>query len=123
MIAFSQMDLLFLYIAAFIILLFSCTPPTKSDHPVDYVDPTIGTDYFGHTFSGATLPFAMVQLSPDTYTYGWPHSSGYTYADNSIMGFSHTHLSGTGMTAEGDVLIMPTVKNKVQIFPGCKRKP
>jgi predicted alpha-1,2-mannosidase len=114
--------LYFFYFGA-IGMLFSCAEPTDTRQPADYVNPAIGTDYFGHTFPGATLPFAMVQLSPDTYIYGWPYSSGYTYADSSIMGFSHTHLSGTGMTAEGDVLIMPTIGNKVQIFPGSRENP
>ena len=60
----------------------------------DYVDPFIGTDYFAHTFPGATLPFSMVQLSPDVHNEGWTYSSGYQFADKSIMGFSHTHFSG-----------------------------
>jgi len=91
--------------------------------PVQYVDPIIGTDFFGHTFPGATLPFAMVQLSPDNDTKGWTYSSGYSYQDNTIMGFSHTHLSGTGYTACGDVLIMPTIGNKIQVMPGTKENP
>ncbi len=91
-----------------------------SKQPVDYVDPFIGTDFFGHTFPGATLPFAMVQLSPDNDTEGWTYSSGYSYSDNTIMGFSHTHLSGTGYTGCGDVLIMPTVSDKIMVVPGPK---
>ncbi len=92
----------------------------NSKNPVDYVDPFIGTDFFGHTFPGATLPFAMVQLSPDIDTEGWTYSSGYSYQDNTIMGFSHTHLSGTGYTGCGDVLIMPTVSDKILVAPGSK---
>ena len=62
-----------------------------------FVDPFIGTDFHGHTFPGATLPFGMVQLSPDTRTLGWDACAGYHYSDSSILGFSHTHLSGTGI--------------------------
>ncbi|WP_020531848.1 GH92 family glycosyl hydrolase [Flexithrix dorotheae] len=87
---------------------------------VDYVDPFIGTDFFGHTFPGATSPYGMVQLSPDNHTEGWTYSSGYSYPDNTIMGFSHTHLSGTGYTGCGDVLIMPTVGDKIKVVPGPK---
>ena len=74
-----------------------------------YVDPFIGTGGHGHTFPGATMPFGMVQLSPDTRLTGWDGCSGYHYSDNVIYGFSHTHLSGTGISDYGDVLLMPTV--------------
>ncbi|MEP6635149.1 MAG: GH92 family glycosyl hydrolase [Acidobacteriota bacterium] len=74
-----------------------------------YVDPFIGTGGHGHTFPGATLPFGMVQLSPDTRLSGWDGCSGYHYSDHIIYGFSHTHLSGTGIPDYGDVLLMPTV--------------
>ncbi|MEP6718392.1 MAG: GH92 family glycosyl hydrolase [bacterium] len=74
---------------------------------IQYVDPFIGTGGHGHTFPGATLPFGMVQLSPDTRLSGWDGCSGYHYSDNVIYGFSHTHLSGTGIPDYGDVLLMP----------------
>ena len=74
-----------------------------------YVDPFIGTSGHGHTFPGATLPFGMVQLSPDTRLTGWDGCSGYHYSDNIIYGFSHTHLSGTGISDYGDILFMPTI--------------
>jgi predicted alpha-1,2-mannosidase len=74
-----------------------------------YVDPFIGTGGHGHTFPGATVPFGMVQLSPDTRLTGWDGCSGYHYSDNRIYGFSHTHLSGTGCSDYGDILLMPTV--------------
>ena len=74
-----------------------------------YVDPFIGTGGHGHTFPGATMPFGMVQLSPDTRLTGWDGCSGYHYSDNVIYGFSHTHLSGTGISDYGDILLMPTV--------------
>ena len=72
------------------------------------VDPFIGTGGHGHTYPGATLPFGMVQLSPDTRIDGsWDGCSGYHYSDSVIYGFSHTHLSGTGCTDYGDILLMP----------------
>jgi predicted alpha-1,2-mannosidase len=74
-----------------------------------YVNPFIGTSGHGHTFPGATMPFGMVQLSPDTRLTGWDGCSGYHYSDNIIYGFSHTHLSGTGISDYGDILLMPTV--------------
>ena len=74
-----------------------------------YVDPFIGTGGHGHTFPGATRPFGMVQLSPDTRLTGWDGCSGYHYSDSIIYGFSHTHLSGTGISDYGDILLMPTI--------------
>jgi len=75
---------------------------------VRYVNPFIGTGGHGHTFPGASVPFGMVQLSPDTRLTGWDGCSGYHYYDNAIYGFSHTHLSGTGISDYGDILFMPT---------------
>lgn len=66
-----------------------------------------GTDFHGHTYPGATTPFGLVQLSPDTRTYGWDGCSGYHYSDTAILGFSHTHLSGTGCADLGDFLFTP----------------
>jgi predicted alpha-1,2-mannosidase len=74
-----------------------------------YVDPFIGTGGHGHTYPGALVPFGMVQLSPDTRLTGWDGCSGYHYSDSIIYGFSHTHLSGTGISDYGDILLMPTV--------------
>ena len=75
-----------------------------------YVNPMIGTGGHGHTYPGATVPFGMVQLSPDTRVDGsWDGSSGYHYDDNTIYGFSHTHLNGTGCTDFGDIMLMPTM--------------
>lgn len=77
-----------------------------------YVNPFIGTGGHGHTFPGATLPFGMVQLSPDTRVDGsWDGCSGYHYSDQVIYGFSHTHLNGTGVSDFGDILLMPTMEN------------
>lgn len=72
-----------------------------------YVDPFIGTSATGHTFPGATVPFGMVQLSPETGNFGWNYCSGYRYEDTVITGFAHTHLSGTGGVDLGDVLFFP----------------
>lgn len=75
-----------------------------------YVNPFIGTGGHGHTFPGATTPFGMVQLSPDTRIDGsWDGCSGYHYSDSVIYGFSHTHLNGTGCSDFGDIMLMPTM--------------
>lgn len=91
-------------------LMLGCSQPvtiTETEDVLNYVDPFIGTGFHGHTFPGATRPFAMVQLSPDTHLLGWDASSGYHYEDSTIYGFSHTHLSGTGIGDMGDVLLLP----------------
>jgi predicted alpha-1,2-mannosidase len=72
-----------------------------------FVDPRIGTGGHGHTFPGPTLPFGMVQLSPDTRLTGWDGCSGYHDSDRVVYGFSHTHLSGTGASDYGDILLLP----------------
>ena len=72
------------------------------------VNPFIGTGGHGHTFPGAMVPFGMVQLSPDTRLTGWDGCSGYHYTDTIVYGFSHTHLSGTGIPDYCDILFMPT---------------
>jgi predicted alpha-1,2-mannosidase len=75
-----------------------------------HVNPFIGTDGHGHTYPGATVPFGMVQLSPDTRIDGsWDGCSGYHYSDKTIYGFSHTHLNGTGCSDYGDIMLMPTM--------------
>ena len=79
---------------------------------VDFVNPFIGTGGHGHTYPGATMPFAMVQLSPDNGKNGWDWSSGYHYSDSVIQGFSHTHLSGTGIGDLCDVSVLPMVDVK-----------
>jgi len=75
--------------------------------PVQEASPFVGTGGHGHTFPGATAPFGMVQLSPDTRTDTWDGCSGYHYTDSRILGFSHTHLSGTGIGCMGDIMVMP----------------
>ncbi len=87
--------------------------------PVAYVNPMIGTDGHGHVFPGATVPFGMVQLSPDTRDNTWDGSSGYHYSDTSILGFSHNHLTGTGCPDLGNVLLMPTM-GELKLVPGAQ---
>ncbi|MGA1799098.1 GH92 family glycosyl hydrolase [Sphingomonas sp. 4RDLI-65] len=96
--------------------------------PIDAVDPMIGTGGEGHTFPGATAPFGMVQLSPDTDTgcelracYG--HAAGYRYEDPTIQGFSHTHFSGAGHSDLGDVLVAPQSGADVKLDPGDPARP
>ena len=88
-----------------------------------FVNPFLGTEFFGHTYPGASLPFAMVHVSPDCHTLGWTYCAGYTYADQSIIGFSHTHFSGTGMVSGGEILLQPTVSDRLQIVPGSREHP
>ena len=87
-----------------------------------YVNIFCGTGGHGHTFPGATVPFGAVQLSPDTDNHGWDWCSGYHQMDSSIMGFSHTHLSGTGAGDLLDFLVVPRL-GEVRLIPGDKRQP
>ena len=90
-------------------LLFLSTLAFSQDYH-QYVNPMIGTGGHGHTYPGATVPFGMVQLSPDTRIDGsWDGCSGYHYSDTLIYGFSHTHLNGTGVSDYGDIMLMPTM--------------
>ncbi|MGH1385212.1 GH92 family glycosyl hydrolase [Kordia sp.] len=95
-------------------LFLSCTSDQKIETAqkdkdlITYVNPFIGTGGHGHTYPGATMPYGMMQLSPDTRLDGWDGCSGYHYSDEYIYGFSHTHLSGTGVSDYGDILLMPT---------------
>ena len=96
-----------------------------SSDPEDFtrnVKIAIGTGGHGHTYPGATVPFGMVQLSPDTYNEGWDWCSGYHYSDSSIMGFSHTHLSGTGNSDMLDFLLMPGT-GSTKTMPGLRQNP
>ena len=92
-----------------IIALFTaCSQAPQS--PIDSVDPFIGTGFHGHTYPGATAPYGAVQLSPDTRKENWDACSGYHYSDSTLMGFSHTHLSGTGCIDLGDILFRPSLQ-------------
>ena len=105
----------------------------RTDNFVQYVNPLIGTQKMGHTFPGATVPFGAVQLSPDTdqqpHNVGgkynkdaYKYCAGYQYDDREIVGFSHTHFSGTGHSDLGDFLVMPTL-GELQLEPGQKGDP
>ena len=87
-----------------------------------HVDPFIGTGGHGHVFPGATVPFGMIQLSPDTDNARWDACSGYHHDDNSILGFSHSHLSGTGVGDMMDVLVVPRT-GAVVLDPGTLERP
>ena len=100
----------------------ACTNKVSAPFYTDYVDVFIGTGGHGHTFPGATMPHGMVQLSPDTRQDGWDACGGYYYDDRTLMGFSHTHLSGTGIGDYGDVLFMPTVGVK-PLCAGTEKTP
>ncbi|TAJ13845.1 glycoside hydrolase family 92 protein [Marinilabiliaceae bacterium JC017] len=110
----NKQVILFLSVA-WLFMLSGCQEGKKgvgADDPLQYVDPFIGTGFHGHTFPGATVPYGMVQLSPDTHLEGWDACSGYHYEDSVIYGFSHTHLSGTGIGDLGDVLFLPYSRTK-----------
>ncbi|MBT5528321.1 MAG: glycoside hydrolase family 92 protein, partial [Cytophagia bacterium] len=100
---------------------------TETPNLIQFVNPFVGTKNMGHTYPGATAPFGMVQLSPETrlmnmYVDGkynkevYRYCSGYQYEDSTIFGFSHTHFSGTGHSDLGDFLLMPTT-GKLQLEP------
>ncbi len=116
------------------LLFILTTLPFYSQHKyVKYVKPIIGTQRMGHIYPGASVPFGMVQLSPDTDTIPYAvngkynpdvykYCAGYQYDDKTIVGFSHTHFSGTGHSDLGDFLVIPTV-GKLQLNPGTADKP
>jgi predicted alpha-1,2-mannosidase len=101
---------------------FESDPVGEGTAVSPYVDLMIGTGGHGHTFPGATVPFGMVQLSPDTFNQGWDWCAGYHHSDSSIMGFSHTHLSGTGIGDMLDVLVMPGT-GPAKLVPGSREVP
>jgi predicted alpha-1,2-mannosidase len=93
-----------------IALAFLTSTISQAQDFAKHVNPFIGTGGHGHTFPGATVPYGMVQLSPDTRIDGsWDGCGGYHYSDNLIYGFSHTHLNGTGVSDYGDIMLMPTM--------------
>lgn len=118
---------------AIILLFFLMTNLEAQTDLTQFVNPFIGTDKMGHTFPGACVPFGMVQLSPDTDTIGYwddgqynkkvyEYCAGYQYDDATIVGFSHTHFSGTGHSDLGDFLIMP-IQGELQVNPGTADHP
>lgn len=117
------------FAAALVVVAFAI--PASAEEPAPdilaYVDPMIGTGPEGHTFPGATAPFGMVQLSPDTDATCrirdcYDHAAGYSYHDTTIQGFSHTHFSGAGHSDLGDFLVMPQI-GAVRLDPGDPKKP
>src|SRR5215470_5115103 len=103
------------------VLILASNLLAQTADPLKLVDPMIGTGPEGHTFPGATAPFGMVQVSPDTQirpfkqSYKW--AAGYRYEDTTILGFSHTHFSGAGHSDLGDVLLQP-IAGEVRLEPG-----
>lgn len=119
---------IFLFITT---LTIAAAQAQQANNLVRYVKPIIGTQRMGHTYPGATVPFGMVQLSPDTDTLSYEadgkynpdvykYCAGYQYDDKTIVGFSHTHFSGTGHSDLGDFLLMPTV-GPLKLNPGVAR--
>ncbi len=104
------------FAAVVILVLAACQPVANQQADfTSYVNPFIGTGGemnvgFGNMFPGAAYPFGMIQLSPDNGGQGWQYSGGYRYPDSTIVGFSHTHLSGTGVADYCDISVMPTIK-------------
>ncbi|MEG1998414.1 MAG: glycoside hydrolase family 92 protein, partial [Bacteroidales bacterium] len=90
-----------------ITIITGCNNNDKTHDYAQYVNPFVGTDYVGNTYPGATVPFGMVQLSPDNGLPGWDRIAGYYYPDSTIAGFSHTHLTGTGAGDLYDISFMP----------------
>ena len=114
-------------------LLFMGVGSISAQRKIDYVNPLIGTNGMGHTFPGACVPNGLIQLSPDTDTVphnvegayqprAYEYCAGYQYHDKSIVGFSHTHLNGTGHSDLGDILVMPVV-GEVKFNPGTAENP
>jgi len=107
------MNLLAKFFIAVLVILFSSVSAQEINSYKANV--FIGTGGHGHTFPGATLPFGMVQLSPDTRLTGWDGCSGYHFSDSIVYGFSHTHLSGTGVSDYGDILLLP-IQGKIKRY-------
>ena len=99
------------------LLSFACGVFAAEPTPVESAKPMVGTAEHGHVYPGATVPFGMVQLSPDTRLDTWDGCSGYHYSDKTILGFSHTHLSGTGCADLGDIRVTP-LRGKIPPMKG-----
>jgi predicted alpha-1,2-mannosidase len=113
----------FCFLTSLLLILAACKVSvpnmSQSEKFTDFVDPFIGTASHGHTYPGAAYPFGQVQLSPDNGTQGWDWCSGYNYSDSIIAGFSHLHLSGTGIGDLADVSFLP-VASAVKFIDGEK---
>ncbi len=99
------------FIASIMLFLAACNSPVpkqvQEERLTNFVDPFIGTGFHGHTYPGAAYPFGQIQLSPDNGTQGWDWCSGYHYSDSIVSGFSHLHLSGTGIGDLADISFLP----------------
>ena len=109
----------FLFVA---LLVLGCTAENSIENYTDYVDPKIGTGGHGHVFVGANVPFGLVQLGPTSIPQEWDWCSGYHDSDSTVIGFSHTHLSGTGIGDLFDVTVMP-VTGEVTFARGTEDDP
>ena len=103
-------------------LYFLLSVTTYGQSPADLVRPFVGTQGEGNTYPGPSAPFGMIQLSPDTEKELWETASGYEYSDPTILGFSLTHLSGTGIPDLGDFLFVPQT-GEPKLAPGTKSDP
>jgi predicted alpha-1,2-mannosidase len=107
----SSMTRFISILAGAALLLTSCTTNShkqvQEERLTDFVDPFIGTGFHGHVYPGAAYPFGQIQLSPDNGTQGWDWCSGYHYSDSLVAGFSHLHLSGTGIGDLADISFLP----------------
>ena len=95
-----------LFVAATLCIFAGCT---QKESYTDFVDMSIGTGGHGHVFVGANVPFGLVQLGPTSIPQEWDWCSGYHVSDSTVIGFSHTHLSGTGIGDLFDITVMPVV--------------
>ncbi len=100
-----------LFISALIVTAVSCAPKQTTTDFTQFVDPHIGSGGHGHVFVGASVPRGLVQLGPVNVSEGWDWCSGYHVSDSTVIGFAHTHLSGTGIGDKGDILFMPVTGN------------
>jgi predicted alpha-1,2-mannosidase len=110
------------WIPLILVAISIATPALADTRLSDYIRPLVGTKGEGNTFPGPSAPFGMIQLSPDTDKTNWLTASGYEYTDPTILGFSLTHLSGTGIPDLGDFLFMPQI-GKPEIVSGLKETP
>ena len=115
-----------MFTAALALVAFSCATPLKqAAASIDYdqyVNQYVGTGYHGHTFLGASVPFGAIQVGPQNIVKGWDWCSGYHYSDSVLVGFTHTHMNGTGISDGGDLLIMPYTGVK-KSFWGTQENP
>ena len=110
------------YLLTAITMSVSLSLYSNNERLVDYVNPFVGTEGYGNVYPGAQIPFGGIQISPDTDSRFYDAASGYKYDHNSILGFSLTHLSGTGIPDLGDFLFIPGT-GKMNLNPGTRENP